>query len=169
MRLRERVWVIPPAVPTASMADIAFLLIIFFMLTTSFSPERTSVQLPRSVTQAEVEKGAAIIAVTQDGQIKFTSGEEESVALSGPEELGLLVREIVKLVPAKEFVIKADRRAQYKWIDQVLDALRQNGAKRIGLLTRPEALSGQPVVPAEAAAGSEGSAPPQEQQPVPEQ
>lgn len=169
MRLRERVWVIPPSVPTASMADIAFLLIIFFMLTTSFSPERTSVQLPRSVTQAEVEKGAAIIAVTQDGEIRFTSGEEESVALSGPEELGLLVREIVKLVPAKEFVIKADRRAQYKWIDQVLDALRQNGAKRIGLLTRPEPLSGQPVVSSEEGVPPESPAQQEQRQPIAEQ
>jgi len=138
MKLREQVSTIQPTVPTASMADIAFLLIIFFMLTTSFSPERTSVQLPRSVTQAEVTKEAAIVAVTKDGQIKFTTGEEESVALTGPEELGNLVKEIIALVPNKEFVVKADREARYQSIDEVLDALRKNGAKRIGLLTRPE-------------------------------
>ncbi len=144
MRLRERVRTMEASVPTASMADIAFLLIIFFMLTTSFSPERTSVQLPESLVRSDVEKGAAIIAVTESGQIFFTSGEEESVPLTGPEELGLLVKEIVKLVPNKEFVLKADRRAQYRWIDQVLDALRRNGATRIGLLTRGERIAGAP-------------------------
>jgi biopolymer transport protein ExbD len=120
------------------MADIAFLLIIFFMLTTTFSPERTSVQLPESLIQMEVSTDASIVAVTRDGTIVFTTGEEPSQPLSGPEELGLITREVVDLVPNREFVVKADRQARYEWIDQVLEALRSNGAKRIGLLTRPE-------------------------------
>ena len=120
------------------MADIAFLLIIFFMLTTSFSPERTSVQLPESLIQMKVTDEASIIAITRDEQIRFTSGEEESVPLSGPEELGLIVKEIIELVPSKEFVVKADRNVRYEAIDGVLEALRSNGANRIGLLTRPE-------------------------------
>jgi biopolymer transport protein ExbD len=138
MKLREQVWTIRAVVPTASMADIAFLLIIFFMLTTSFSPERTSVKLPESLIRAEVTEEASIIAVTADGQIMFTSGEETSEPLSGPEELGAIVQQIIELIPSKEFVIKADRDAKYKDVDAVLDALRTNGAKRIGLLTRPE-------------------------------
>lgn len=138
MNLRKQLRTIQPSVPTASMADIAFLLIIFFMLTTSFSPERTSVQLPESLIQMKVTEEASIIAITQDEQIRFTTGEEESVPLSGPEELGLIVREIIELVPNKEFVVKADRNVRYQAIDGVLDTLRSNGAKRIGLLTRPE-------------------------------
>ena len=144
MKLREQVWTIKAVVPTASMADIAFLLIIFFMLTTSFSPERTSVKLPESIVRAEVTEEASIIAVTSDGDIVFTSGEEASVPLSGPEQLGDIVRQIIELVPSKEFVIKADRNAKYKAVDAVLDALRTNGAKRIGLLTKPEAVSSAP-------------------------
>ena len=144
MKLREQVFSIKPTVPTASMADIAFLLIIFFMLTTSFSPERTSVQLPESEIRTEVSEGAAIIAVTEGGEIVFTSGEEPSVPLSSPEELGLLTQEIVELIPRKEFVIKADRQARYEHVDQVLEALRSNGARRIGLLTRPEARIASP-------------------------
>ena len=138
MNLRKQLHTVPPSVPTASMADIAFLLIIFFMLTTSFSPERTSVQLPESLIQMKVTEEASIVAITQDEQIRFTSGEEESVPLSGPEELGLIVKEIIELVPSKEFVVKADRNVRYEAIDGVLDTLRSNGANRIGLLTRPE-------------------------------
>jgi biopolymer transport protein ExbD len=120
------------------MADIAFLLIIFFMLTTSFSPERTSVQLPESMIQMKVTDEASIVAITREEQIHFTSGEEDSIPLSGPEELGLIVKEIIELVPSKEFVVKADRNVRYEAIDGVLETLRSNGAKRIGLLTRPE-------------------------------
>lgn len=137
MKLREQVYKVAPTVPTASMADIAFLLIIFFMLTTSFSPERTSVQLPESIVRAEVSDQPSIIAVTEEGEIHFTSGEEPSVLLSGTEELGALVQQIIELIPAKEFVIKADRNARYEAVDDVLEVLRSNGAKQIGLLTRP--------------------------------
>lgn len=138
MNLRKQLRSVPPSVPTASMADIAFLLIIFFMLTTSFSPERTSVQLPESMIQMKVTDEASIVAITREEQIHFTSGEEDSVPLSGPEELGLIVKEIIELVPSKEFVVKADRNVRYEAIDGVLETLRSNGAKRIGLLTRPE-------------------------------
>ena len=64
MKARYYLSPVVPRVPTASMADIAFLLIIFFMLTTSFSPERTSVQLPESQIRTEVSKDAAIVAIT---------------------------------------------------------------------------------------------------------
>lgn len=120
------------------MADIAFLLIIFFMLTTTFSPERTQVRLPDSVIRTDVSERAAIVAITEDGLISFTSGEEPGRLLSGTEELALLTREIIELIPDKEFVLKADREARYEYIDGVLDALRTNGAKRIGMLTTPQ-------------------------------
>lgn len=143
MKLRDQVRTIKPTVPTASMADIAFLLIIFFMLTTSFSPERTNVKLPESVVRTEVSKNAAIVAIAGDGTIMFTTGEEEAVPLAGPDELGARAKELVTQIPDKEFVVKADRDARYEWIDQVLDALRKNGVRRIGLLTRPEPPTGQ--------------------------
>lgn len=138
MKLRDKIWTQQPKIPTASMADIAFLLIIFFMLTTSFSPEKTNVTLPESTIQVEVSEDASIVAITADGSILFTSGQEASIPLAGPDELGQKTQQIIDLVPSKEFVIKADRNARYQAIDGVLEALRNNGAKRIGLLTRPE-------------------------------
>ena len=138
MQLRSKTKVQKTVIPTASMSDIAFLLIIFFMLTTSFSPERTSVQLPESLVRTEVTDQASIVAITEDGTIMFTSGEETAYELSGPSELGRLTGEIISLVEGKEFVIKADRNVPYQMVDSVLDALRSNGAKNIGLLTRPK-------------------------------
>lgn len=131
-----------PVIPTASMADIAFLLIIFFMLTTSFSPERTSVQLPQSEIQTEVPRDSAIIAITTEGTMNFTDGERPSFPVTTPQEIGLLTKEIVELIPDKEFLIKADRMVRYELIDAVLDQLRLNGAQRIGLLTDRRARRG---------------------------
>jgi len=145
MRLRSKTKVQKTLIPTASMSDIAFLLIIFFMLTTSFSPERTSVSLPESIVRSEVTDQAAIVAIKEDGTIMFTSGEEPAYELAGPSELGQLTEEIVTLVEDKEFVIKADRNVPYQMVDSVLDALRSSGAKNIGLLTRPEPKSSAAV------------------------
>ncbi|SVE20358.1 uncharacterized protein METZ01_LOCUS473212 [marine metagenome] len=134
MKARYYVSPVAPQVPTGSMADIAFLLVIFFMLTTSFSPERTSVELPNSQIRTEVSKNAAIVAITQDGVLKFTDGERPSFTIS-ESELGKLASEIIGFIPGKEFVIKADRSVRYEHVDKVLEQLRLNGAKKIGLLT----------------------------------
>jgi biopolymer transport protein ExbD len=122
-------------VPTASMADIAFLLIIFFMLTTSFSPVKTSVDLPSSVERAEVERNAAIIAITVAGEIVFSDGYNPGFNVNSASELAPHIAALVRAVPNKQFVIKADRLARYQQIDDVLDQLRLSGAKNIGLLT----------------------------------
>jgi len=139
MNRRHGVHSIAPTVPTASMADIAFLLIIFFMLTTSFSPERTTVELPQSEIRTEVPRDSAIVAITADGAIRFTDGERPSFLLGSVQELGLLTQEIIGFIPDKEFLIKADRLVRYELVDAVLEQLRLNGVQRIGLLTEKEA------------------------------
>ncbi len=136
MKLRREASVsMVPRIPTASMADIAFLLIIFFMLTTSFSPERTSVSLPQSEIRTEVSKDAAIVAISSQGVVSFTDGEVPAFPLANIAELGQLVKTLVAVIPGKEFLIKADRNVQYRLVDGVLEQLRSNGARRIGLLT----------------------------------
>lgn len=140
MKLRRKASVsLVPRIPTASMADIAFLLIIFFMLTTSFSPERTSVSLPQSEIRTEVSKDAAIVAISSQGEVSFTDGEQPAFALATAAELGQLVKALVAVIPAKEFLVKADRNVQYQLVDGVLEQLRTNGARRIGLLTERKA------------------------------
>ena len=120
------------------MADIAFLLIIFFMLTTSFSPERTSVSLPESEIRTEVSKDAAIVAISSQGEISFTDGDQPAFPLVNIAELGPYVKTLVAAIPRKEFLIKADRDVRYQLVDGVLEQLRTNGARRIGLLTDRE-------------------------------
>lgn len=48
---------------SASMADVVFLLIVFFVLTYSVSPDLTRMELPRTTVRTEVPKGAAIISI----------------------------------------------------------------------------------------------------------
>jgi len=77
-------------IPTASMADIAFLLIIFFMITAQFDVDKTHLTLPSSVIREEVPKeSAVVIAALTSGNlvIKVTSGKEQSQPVGSVDDV----------------------------------------------------------------------------------
>ncbi len=129
-------------IPTASMADIAFLLIIFFMVTTVHELDRTSVNLPTAVTRTEAEKGAAIVVLAKQEMsgveslvYKFSDGDQTSWAVSGPNDIYLEAARAAAADSAKQFIIKADGTVRYEKIDELLDALRRGGVQKVLLLT----------------------------------
>jgi biopolymer transport protein ExbD len=129
-------------IPTASMADIAFLLIIFFMVTISFEVDKTQVVLPKTAIRLEVPKKAAYISITENGQIRVSSGEEISVPVPGPEDVLSFAAGVVAMDPTKEFVLKADHDVPYRYVDRVIDALKQAKARTIFLLSMQETVDG---------------------------
>jgi biopolymer transport protein ExbD len=126
------------AIPTATMADIAFLLIIFFMVTTAYSIDRTALELPQTAEQQQAPKGAAIIVVTADERFLFSSGEQDTKPLSGVDDLSAAVRSVTASNRLHPFTIKADRGVKYRVIDTVLEQLRLAGAENVTLLSRGE-------------------------------
>ena len=125
-------------IPTASMADIAFLLIIFFMVTTAYSLDRTPMELPETEEQEQTAKGAALISITRDGQFRFSAGEEDTYQVSDMGALATQIRAVTAANRLHPFVIKADRNVPYRVIDQVLEQLRNARAQDITLLSRGE-------------------------------
>jgi len=127
------------------MADIAFLLIIFFMVTINFEVDKTQVLLPKTELRMEVPKKAAYISVTEQGQIRVSSGEEISVLVPGAEDVLSFATNVVAMEPSKPFVLKADRNVPYRYVDRVIDALKQAKAEVIYLLSEQETVdSGGP-------------------------
>lgn len=97
----------------ASMTDLIFLLLIFFMLTSSFiTPSGLPVNLPTSKSAA-IEMQKVSVTVTSDLQYfvnekRVTKGSLESelsTQLSGAD--GVVVLHIDELVPTKELVYVA--------------------------------------------------------------
>ena len=128
-------------IPTGSMADIAFLLIIFFMVTTVFEVDRTSVNLPVAQIREESEKGAAYVVLGKDenGQLiyLFSNGEDTSHLVGGPNEIYL---EASRMTYGREnrlqqFVLKADGTVHFEKIDELLEAMRKGGVQKVLLLT----------------------------------
>lgn len=139
MRLRRSRSGFVAAVPTASMADIAFLLIVFFMVTTAYSLDRTPMELPETTQQEQTQKGSAIISITQDEVYRFSSGEEDASLVDGIGGLAQAIRSVTAANKLHPFVLKADRRVKYRVIDQVLEQLRSAGAENVTLLSQGEA------------------------------
>jgi biopolymer transport protein ExbD len=130
-------------IPTASMADIAFLLIIFFMVTTVHELDRTSVNLPQAEIREEAEKGAAIVVLAKVGSAdgteslayKFSDGNETSWDVSGPNDIYLEAARATATDSSKQFILKADGTVRFEKIDELLDAMRKGGVQHVLLLT----------------------------------
>lgn len=123
-------------IPTASMADIAFLLIVFFMISTVFQVDRTSVALPSSGkdNRTEVVKESAFVVIRKDRTIKASDGLEDS-ALVNLEDIGVHASTWMQKNPNKPVVIKADTEASYGLVDDVLEHLRNAGVTNLKFLT----------------------------------
>ncbi len=125
-------------IPTSSMADIVFLLIIFFVLTFNVEVDKTQVQLPKTMLRFEVPKKAAVISITDAGQIRVSDGESTSTPVKGPEDVVSFAAEIVARQADKEFILKADRTVPYRNVDRVIDALKQARVEAVYLLSEQE-------------------------------
>ncbi len=141
MRLKRSKRSLAAVIPTASMADIAFLLIIFFMVTTAYTLDRTAMELPQTKEQEQTAKGSAIISIAEDETFRFSEGKEDVRLVDGISRLAEAIRAVTAANRLHPFVIKADRRVKYRVIDQVLEQLRSAGAENVTLLSRGEGTS----------------------------
>lgn len=125
---------------TASMADIVFLLIVFFVLTYKVEVDRTKMDLPDTWVRMKVPEKAAVISISPPSAsppltIRVSTGEEMSLPVSTDEEIVTFASTEVAQDPEKEFIVKADEAVPYERVDAVLDALKQSKVKFIYLLS----------------------------------
>ena len=129
-------------IPTAGMADIAFLLLIFFMLIV-YESDRTEVDLPDSTVRPATEQDAAlvILALRDDDPsgviILFNDGVSKSKVVPGFEAIEAEAARILESNRQIVFKIKADGKISARLVTRVFDALIGAGAGRVLMLTDP--------------------------------
>jgi biopolymer transport protein ExbD len=122
-------------IPSSAMADIAFLLLIFFLVTTSFPKDQgLRVVLPEESEEVEVsQKNVMHISVQTDGTVQVRRGESEAIQTMPASQIQQTWREDAALNPNLIASVNTHPQAQHRYMIAVLDALQLGGAERISL------------------------------------
>ncbi|MBI4418192.1 MAG: biopolymer transporter ExbD [Ignavibacteriales bacterium] len=116
----------------SSLTDIVFLLLIFFLLSSSFVLQTgIKVQLPKSATAEQQSQSQIVITVTADGRI-YLNAEQISA-----DALGARLAPLVTRDPDKMVIIKADQSVSLQSAVQVMDIAKGVGAQRLLIATQP--------------------------------
>ncbi len=122
-------------IPTSSMSDIAFLLLIFFLTTTKFDIKQgLGLVLP-----PVPEEGAERVRVRDENIARVMINREGRVALND-EEISYIalenrIRTMVRENPDLVVSLRTDRRSRYHFMIDALDRLQAAGADKISLST----------------------------------
>ncbi|MEO0067626.1 MAG: biopolymer transporter ExbD [candidate division WOR-3 bacterium] len=121
---------VQPNIPTASMGDIAFLIIIFFMTTSIFSREKgLKIVLPEKGAETKIKsENILTVAVSQTGQVLI--GER----VVNIPEVNTIVREELAKNPQLAIALRVSRKAPYQTMIEVFDQLKVAKAERISLM-----------------------------------
>ena len=122
-------------IPSSSMADIAFLLLIFFLVTTVFPKDKgLSIVLPEESEEVEVnQKNILHLVIQPNGIVEVKRGESQSVQTVTPGDVEGIWRQDVAANPNLIAAVKTHPDASYRFMVDVLDALKVAGAERISL------------------------------------
>jgi biopolymer transport protein ExbD len=113
--------------------DMVFLLLIFFVVTTSFVKESgIDVQKSTAATAEVKERGNIMIAVTSEGDI-YMEGKKIDVRSIRP-----LVERALAEDPEGAVVIVADKASETGSVVSVMDQCRLAGAKDVSLAAKRE-------------------------------
>ncbi len=115
------------------MVDVMLVLLIIFMVITPMLSKGVSVDLVKTRNpipmQAADKSDAVVVAVSKDGKIYLGSTQLVAADLPGK------VKDILVNRLDKTCFVKADARARYEKVVDVVDNLRAAGVDQIGLLT----------------------------------
>ena len=115
------------------MVDVMLVLLIIFMVITPMLQKGTIVEMAKTNNPTQMpdadKEDALLVAVNRDGKVFFDS------QIVSPEELTQKVKERVSTRAKKQVFVRADARAHYKWVVEVVDDVRSAGVDELGLLT----------------------------------
>jgi biopolymer transport protein ExbD len=123
----------------ASMTDVIFLLLIFFMVTSTFVfPTALEVNLPQSSEQTVIKPGTRVY-IDKDMNLYASFGETEPQAI--PEEQLLTFLQLTQQQDSTQFIaLYADESVPYGKIVEVLDLTARHNLKMV-LATKPASVN----------------------------
>jgi len=132
MEIRERKRK-KPIINITSLIDVMFLLLVFFMVSTTFAEHPAiKLELPSASTAEPIKLGQLTLAIDKQGKMFLNDAPVED------EELRSRLAALAKK-PDVTLVLKADKDVPYGYVVRAMDISRQSGIRRIVSLTeRPD-------------------------------
>ena len=125
-----------PEINLVPLIDVILVLIIFFVITTTFDVRSTlQLQLPVASAQAPPPAQGLNILVNADG--RYFVGDRE-VLRTGIEAVKQAIAEAAGEDRDQAVMLRADARTPYQAVVTAQDALAQLGFRRIAIATAPE-------------------------------
>jgi len=111
-----------------SMVDIILILLIFFVMSSTFNRETgVEVTKPQAQSASALEKENILIAITREGNIHLNDRQVDATSLKD------ILSQTMLRNPEKEAVIIADKGAQTGVLVQVMDACNLAGVKKVSI------------------------------------
>jgi len=120
------------------MVDVMLVVLIIFMVITPLLNNGDTVTLPKArnpIALPDAQKEDAIkVSITRDGQVFLSPGLQRV----NSEDLAPKVRDLLQNRTSRVVFLRADGRAKYEKVEDVVDNLRSGGVDQIGLLTEQD-------------------------------
>lgn len=141
MRIRDRETFDEPEINLVPLIDVILVLIIFFVVTTTFDARSVlRLELPRATGEpAPASRDPLVVLVNAQG--RYFVGERE-VLREDVESLKATLAEVAGPDRDRPVMLRADARTPYQSVVTVYDALGQLGFKRVMSATAPPASGG---------------------------
>lgn len=113
--------------------DVVFLLLIFFMLTTTFINVESGVKvdLPTGDFANVSERQNLVVTITENNVLYVNN------RLIDPNQLSFSVNEHIRGNQDAMVVLEADQNISHGKVVRVMDLIKKGGAERIAIATRP--------------------------------
>jgi biopolymer transport protein ExbD len=114
----------------APMADVVFLLLIFFMITSSFVMEPgIDIKLPRAITAEEQIELKHVLTITEDRTVLL---DQKVTSFS---KLKRMLEDAYSGKDAKLLIIRADKNVPHGLVVKALDISREAGVPQLAIAT----------------------------------
>jgi len=114
----------------SSLIDVVFIMLIFFIVTTTFVEDTgVDVEKTRVSTQEQLEKESIYIALTPDGEVVFAS---RNIGVTGVQPL---VKRKLEKEPGLPVIIEADNVAESGKLIRIIEEAKRAGAVKVSVAT----------------------------------
>ncbi len=114
--------------------DVMLVLLVIFMVTAPLMQQGVDIELPKTQSESlKQDDDTLVITVNQKGKLFVGSAEVPM------RELESKLKKIFESRANKDVFLRADDQVAYGTVAKTLVALRRAGARRIGMVTQPEA------------------------------